>query len=426
MQMNPNPANDERDFFGTVYHLADVLMMGVGMQEIIWNEPMRGPNGWERTPKATTFVHPRHFTYTQDGFLTVFDENYSRYQFNTDGNQVFAPDPDRFICAQYYSHLGSPLSSGLIRPLGPWFSVYIFNQGWMFNFAQMHGSPFLDMIYAPGTPPEEIAKMEEYAKNAASNRYILHVQGTTIQAIAAQNQGTDNPQRHLAEESDKQCQLLTLGQTLTTDMPKSGAGSYAASQTHQGVLESRIQALSKWVAQSPLKQFAKACLRVNYGDDSECPDVRPDFTAVLTPAEKAALVSAISHSQMPFLAQEVYKLLGVEVPEDGDTITLNGKLGKCGSTEDEISAIGLQGEEEINQQLDMTEQQAKISKKYATKPAGKKVKASEMRRLLATASEEDLSELRDLIVKAKEAPYMNGELAAVEIKIQNIKEKARW
>lgn len=432
--MSPNPANDERDLRGTLYHLADVLLMGVGMQEIIWNEPQRGPFGWERTPRATTFVHPRHFTYTQAGFLTVFDENYSRYEFgqNKERNAIYAPDPDRFICAQYYSHMGSPLSAGLIRPLGPWLSRYVFNQEWMFNFAQKHGAPFMDMTYAPGTPPEEIARLQQFMSQAASQGWVIHVQGTEIEVHPPLAQGGDNPQRHLAEEADRQCQLLILGQTLTSDMPKSGAGSYAASQTHAEVRADRIQSLAKWIASSPLNQFVRAILRVNYGSEEECPTVHPDFSPSLTTTEKAAMITALGNSQIPFVAKPIYKLLEQPVPEEGDEVLIHGKLGECGPTDDELSAIGLQGVEEIDQQIEIAEQMAKIQGPAKPGAVGKDkkkkkpVKASELRRLLAGASKEDMAELRELIVKAKEAPYANGELEAVNVKINHIKEKSRF
>lgn len=427
--MYPDPANDERDFRGTLYHLADVLLMGVGMQEIIWNEPQRGAMGWERTPRATVFVHPLHFTYTSDGFLTVFDENYSRYQFSSDkAGMVYAPDPDRFICAQYYSHFGSPLSSGLIRPLGRWLSVYIFNQEWMFNFAQKYGGPFLDMTYAPGTPDSEIIRMKQFLANAASQGYVMHLQGTTIVSHPPHQQGSDNPQRHLAEEADKQCQVLILGQTLTTDMPASGAGSYAASQTHAGVKQEKIESLSLWMAHNPIKQLVRAILRVNYDNEDECPEVRPDFTPTLNAAEKGALISALGNCAIPFLADEIYKLLGFSCPEEGDKVLITGRLGECGPTDDELSAIGLQGVEEIDQQLELQEQQAKIAKKYAPAKANgnKPVKSSELRRILSEASQEDLDELRGLVVKAQEAPYANGELTAVAVKIKTIQQKARY
>lgn len=424
-QMSPNPGNDERDLRGTIYHLAHVLLMGVGMQEIIWNEPKRGPNGWERTPRATVYVHPRHFTYTQNGFLTVFDENYARYEFEPIGAHQFAPDPDRFIVAQYYSHMSSPLSAGLLRPLGIWMSIYIFNREWMLNFAQKHGSPFMDMTYKAGTPREEIDTMQQFLANGASRGYVMHQEGTVINVHPPMAMGTENPQRHLSEEADKQCQLLILGQTLTTDMPDSGVGSYAASQTHAEVRGDRIESLARWVAGSPLTQFAKAILRVNYGDDSECPNIVPDFVKSLTAQEKAALVQAFGNSPLPFLAEEVYKMLNMTVPEDGDKTIKQGKLGELGPTDDEISAIGLQGVEEVDQQLEMQEQQAKIAKKYATKPGANKkpAKASELRRILSQATPEDLAELSELVVKAKSASHANGELQAVQVKIEHIKER---
>lgn len=426
--MKPNPANDERGFQATVYHLADIPFMGVGMQEIIWGDYESGPNGGlERRPRATTFVHPRHFTYTSDGFLTVFDENYSRYVFNPDNNAVYAPDPDRFLCGQYYSHLGSPLSSGIIRPLLIWMPMIVFGREWSLNFAQKHGAPFIDITYKAGMQPGEIDQLNNFAAKAASQGYIIHVEGTTVTVTAPHAQGSDNPIRVLMEEADRQCQLLILGQTLTTDMPKSGAGSYAASQTHAGIRSDKIESVAKWIAQGPLEQFARACLRVNYENEDECPSVVPDFAKTLEASEKSTLITSLGTCPLPFLAEEVYKLLGFSVPEEGDKVTANGKLGELGPTDDEISALGLPGVEEVDQQLELAEQQAKIAKKYATKPApSKKTKASEMRAILAEASNQDVEELRSLVIAARSATHMNGELQAVQDKLKDIASKSRF
>lgn len=425
-QLNPTPSNDEKDFRGTLYHLAHIMLMGVGMQEIIWNEPQRGPFGWERRPRATAYVHPRHFTYTQDGFLTVFDENYARYLFKPDQNAIYAPDPDRFICGQYYSHMGSPLATGLMRPLGILFSIYIFTREWMTNDAQKHGSPFMDLTYKPGTPDGELQQMKQFLINAATQGFVMHLEGTEVTVHPATGQkDRDNPQRYLNEEADRNCQLVVLGQTLTTDLPRDGTGSYAASQTHANKESDRVKALAEWIGCNPLNQWARAIIRVNYGDEDEIPFVKPDFREHLTPEQKSTLIQAIGTCPIPLLADEVYRLLDFTVPEEGEQVLITGKLGSCGPTDDEISAIGLQGVEEIDQQLEMQEQQAKIAKKYApAKP--KPVKSSELRRLLANASEEDIADLRQLIIKAKEAPHANGELAAVEVKINHIREKARF
>lgn len=426
--MKPNPANDEKDFKATIYHLADILFMGVGMQEVIWGDWESGADGLQRLPRATAFVHPRHFTYTQDGFLTVFDDSYSRYEFNADGGAIFAPHPDRFLCGQYYSHQGSPLSAGLIRPLLIWLPMVVFGREWSLNFAQKHGAPFMDSTYKPGTPQAEINALNDFMAKASSQGFVIHQEGTTVTVHPPMSQGSENPIRHLMEEADRQAQFLILGQTLTTDMPKSGAGSYAASQTHSGIRADKIESVAKWIAHGPLMQLARAILRVNYGNDFECPHVAPDFTKPLEAEQKSTLISSLGTCPLPMLADEVYKLLGFSVPEEGDKVVAAGKLGELGPTDDEISALGLPGVEEVDQQLELAEQQAKIAKKYATKPTGKgkPAKASELRAILAEASSEDVEELRALVLKAREATHVNGELQAVAVKIKDITVRSRW
>lgn len=406
--MNPNPFNDEKDLAGLVYHMSMSFPMGMQLSEIIWNPVARAEGGrYERTVKATAFVHPRHFTYTSDGYLVVYDEEYNRLYFSPDKAGQAQPDANRFLCGQYFSHAGNSLSSGMLRALGWPFAAYVFNREWTMLAAQKHGTPFLDLTYKPGTPQGELLALQQFMQNAAADGYVMHLEGSTIQAHAAQAQTSDNPQRRLQEDADRYCQLVMLGQTLTTDVSDKG-GAYAASQTHMAVRQDRIEGLGKWVAAQPLTQLARAICRMNYGDEVDCPTVEADFTKPLGAAEKTTLMTAVSGCTVPLPAADVYRMLDMNAPEKGDLVLISGKLGELGDTTEELSAIGDNG-------LEMVEGQAATDRKAAERGM-RRVTAREVGQILYRASDAEVVEIRHLMAKAveaRDAGHLNGEGKAV-------------
>src|SRR5438477_12149755 len=107
--MKPDPFTDEKGFSGMVYHLTNAFINGIAMTEILWDD-----SGSEINPRATAFVHPRHYTFTTGGKLVLTAPNYQQYAY---------PNPDKFIVAQYSGHSGSCLTGGILRPLAWWWSA---------------------------------------------------------------------------------------------------------------------------------------------------------------------------------------------------------------------------------------------------------------------------------------------------------------
>lgn len=324
--MKPDRFTDERGFKGMVYHMAGAFTMGLMMEELMWEEP----KGGERLLRSAAFVHPRHFTFANDGTLAVFDDNYNRLYFNL-AKVGQTPDARKFVCGQFLSPSGSTLGAGFMRPLAWYWSSVVFNREWMARMAQNYGSPFLDVTYRPGTTPQELAALDANIKAGLGNRFIRHIEGTTLNVSPPASLGSDNPQRALAENADRQCQLLMLGQTLSTGT-EGGSGSYALGQAHMTVRSDRIEGLAKWIAAEPLSQLAESILMVNYGETSECPKIDVDFSKPMTAMEQAQFLAILGSCPLPVPAEQTYHRMGVAMPEEGDKVLVRGQLGILGDT----------------------------------------------------------------------------------------------
>lgn len=397
--MAPNPFNDEKGFSGMCYSLCDALLNGLSMTELMW-ETKRTAKGLMRLPRSSAWIHPRHYTFTNDGYIAVFDSTYGRLMTPTQSApKAYVPDERKFMCAQFMSRAGSSLGAGFMRPLAWAWAARQFNLEWMLNTAKQYGAPFIDITYKPGavtTDPgdnsSDIAKLTAMLKTAGANRRLIHPEGTVAEIHPAHPLGKENPQRVLEEKADEWCLYLLLGQKGTTF---STPGQLGNQEAHADVKNERVLGVANWLARNPLRQFARAVVKCNFGDDDECPVIMPDTTKPLEAGEVGQLMTSVSGSRIPVRADELYKKLGFSQPEPGETVVAGGKMMEMGEVlnEEEMFAQDLERQQAQGQQQVALEQQA----------AG--VRAS-LRRM----SNAQLDKLEDLIRAAERAPHPNGEL----------------
>lgn len=413
--MRPDPMSDERGFAGMVYDFTDALLNGLEATEILWKENAAG----EIVPRAAAWIHPRHFTYSNDGKIVMFDQMYQRLMFNQRvGKQ---PDNNKFIVCQYSSRSGSSLGAGLMRPLAYDWSAVMYNRDWMLTTAQNFGSGFISATVAPNTPEPELAKIDEMLANAGNQRWIRHVVGSEVKFHPPVSMGSDNPQRHLMELADEHCQLLLLGQTVSTHGKSGGLNGNDDAQA--GVRREFIESLAEWVGTDCLNQFAAMICRLNWGDDDECPTIEPDFTETPDPLEIAQRDAVFLTAKVPMDAEGFYKRHNLgPVPQPGDQVMVGGQLGHMGATDTAIEGVP----EEPEQVLPGGKPKpGDKSKKKPVKAADPLLRGTNIRALLGRCDEQELTTLQFLMVKAKSAPHLNGEAAAVDDYMTELANKHR-
>lgn len=327
----PDPTLDENDFSDLGRDLADAWGKGLSIQELDW-QPMPFEGGTVIGLKASRWIHPRYYGYP--GETSGPDRlmlNLAEIQQGSGGATVpasgfalpasgqWAPFPrDKFLIGVAKAKTGHPIGAALLRSLAWWWAVSNFTHEWLVNLAQIFGVPIRWATYAQGTPAEQIAKIEDMLENMGSAAWGAFPAGTTLELKESLKAGTDNPQLALLALVDKLCDLVVLGQTLTSEQGE--RGSQALGRVHEGVLSGRKQALLKWAIKVLNAQLIPAICRLNFGDTGEAPyfvcgEDEGDDTKTKAETFKIVLESGAEIPKRFF-----YDELGIPQPEPGDEV----------------------------------------------------------------------------------------------------------
>ena len=436
----PTPFTDERGFIGMVYDLCDAMLIGMSTGELMWHPLTDWGSGREYLPRAFAWAHPRHFSFSQAGVLTLANPGWSQlYTWPlqaASSNQTAMTsgtllDPTKFLCAQFKSGSGSTLAEGYTRVMALDWTRVMFAQEWMFVAAQNFGSPHVDFTFKPNvlSNPAELNKMLQLIEDGLSNRVFAHAEGTTL-TMMPPGTASNDPQEKLMDKADQHCMELFFGTEATTKATAGKLGGSNENDPHAKTKRDRVQGLANWVCAAGLSYFVDAVLYMNYGRNpaalAEKPSVEPDFTEPLTPQEKGAVVTAFGTCNVPIPTDDFYSMLGVQVPEEGDKVIVpaTGKIGVLGSTEEDLDVsqpdpippgmdadgnpLAPQGGEE-----DGNEEGAPGKKAVPV------TKAS-LARILAKATDAELFHLIPLAEAADKAVHHNGEHALLQQHLEKI------
>lgn len=268
--MKPDATAFEKNTEGMFYDLLDAHGKGISVVEVYWSASSAGI-----VPRAARQLNPNYIAFpslggssTQDRIL--FDPT-GRYG-NSSGLIPF--QSDNFLVAVSQSRSGHPASTALLRSLAKYWIASQFGFQWLVNYAQLFGTPLRWATYDPSNKGllDDICAMLE---NIGSSGWGAFPLGTTIEMKEPVGKAADNPQKLVMDIADKACDLLILGQTLTTDVGDSG--SRALGDVHMSVRDDIMSAAADWLAGVLNTQLVPAILRLNYGDDSEAPILAPEI-----------------------------------------------------------------------------------------------------------------------------------------------------
>ncbi len=87
-------------------------------------------------------------------------------------------------------------------------------------------------------------------------------------------------------------------------------------------------------------QFARAVIKLNYGDDDEIPFIRADFTEVASPEVQARRWATLMGPSMPpVLLTEFYRENSLSQPSPGDHVIKNGHICIMDQTSTTLSQL---------------------------------------------------------------------------------------
>jgi phage gp29-like protein len=273
-KMRPNPAGDENGFQQTIYDILDAWLKGTSVLEIEWEARQDRKLGKIIAPRCTHWVHPSNYAWTDAGWLGLAPGSSSFVNpFSSERKATPFPE-DKFLIAICKAKTGHPLAGALLRPLAFWWCAANFTSEWFLNFAQIFGLPIRWANYDPNVPGL-VDKVCDMLENMGSAAWGAFPAGTTLDIKDAPKGGTDNPQVALLDRADKQCDILILGQTLTTDTPSAGGGTRAQGEVHLTVRDQIIESCCDFAENVINNQLVPMILRLNYGDT----ELAPEFCA---------------------------------------------------------------------------------------------------------------------------------------------------
>ncbi|MHB8520720.1 MAG: phage portal protein family protein [Limisphaerales bacterium] len=309
-QMRPDPAQDECDFRAMIQEVLDAWSKGLSVVELLWDVD---DDSQLIVPRAAQWVHPQNYGYGPDGGTLML--NIGGWSQGETGWQPF-PD-NKFLIGVAKGKSGHPLGGAMLRALAWWWAAGNFASEWFLNFAQIFGMPLRFATYDP-TRPDLVTVIMDMLQNMGSAGFGAFPAGTAIELKEAGSQGKDNPQAAILDRADTMCDLLVLGETLTSELR--GGGSRAAAMVHMGILKGRKKAAADWVGALLNTQFAPAFCRLNWGDDDLCPRFLVDLIEEQSALEMAQRDVLLLGAGVDLPKEWSYDRWGIPMPAAGDDV----------------------------------------------------------------------------------------------------------
>jgi phage gp29-like protein len=212
-----------------------------------------------------------------------------------------------------------PIFSGAMRPLVKYWMAAVFGMGWYMQYVQLFGIPWRT-VATDGTP-EAMAKGEEFLADIGSSGYAITNQDFKFEVHDGVSGSAQSlPQAAIIDLANKTCDLLLLGQTLTTD--NTGTGSRALGEVHADTLSDMEKDRAKWLSNFLTDQLVPAIVRMNFGEipSEEMPYAVVEIPEVEDDKTNAERVKILKDIGLPMPSKWVYETLRVPEPMEGEEL----------------------------------------------------------------------------------------------------------
>jgi len=307
----PRPAYLELDTHGMVKAMIDAYAKGISVVEILWHVQ----NGVV-SPRCYCPVPAKYLSYPQDS--TMVD----RLMFAKDGvNYGNLEDfpADKFLLGVWQQGGIHPIHCGNLRSLTKQWLGAIYGMGWLMQYAQLFGIPWRH-VETDGTEGA-MTKAQELLETIGSSGAAVTGPGVKLSVLeGVSGSAATMPQSHLMDIADKACDILLLGQTLTTDT--SDSGSRALGDVHASVRAEVLQTVAAWVGDIFNNQLIPAIVRMNFGTvaSEDMPYVSIEIPVPKDQKTVAERVKILAEIGLPMSTKWVYEELGIPEPQADDVL----------------------------------------------------------------------------------------------------------
>jgi phage gp29-like protein len=324
--MEGDPTLDTSGFSGMIKDVVDAVPCGFSISEIYWTQV-----DGEIVPQYTKKLPARFFGYS------LSPEQPDQLMLNPKGNMAFTwealqPFPlNKFLVGVYKGNLSHPTIGAKLRCLAPYWLAQKYGLKWLMVFAQVFGSPTRIAHYTPGDQEtfNSLCTMLEQMGNAGWGAFPV---GAEVELMEPKSTaGTLLPQRVLTQDANEECDLMILGQVLTSTAGRAG-GNRALGEVHADTERKVLNGTAGFV-KSVVKQLIKAILFLNYGETSELPTLEgateePQDELALAQRDAVLFGSSVGQLQLPVAKDFLYSRHSVPEPADDAELYVPTGVGK--------------------------------------------------------------------------------------------------
>jgi len=336
------PGEEQSGWRDTLADLMDGWTRGVSVSEIFWEarSGINYPLAW--LPRATRDIPATHYGWQTDGDLglRIYPDA------NTSGDGV--PLAQRkFLVAIRKARKGHSSRGALLRSLAWWWAAANFSREWLLNFAQLFGQPYRWATYDSASPGarEQLAAMMDAMGSAA---WGVGPSGSDVKFVESKSSSGENPQEKVLRLADEACDLLLLGQTLTTSAGDSG--SRALGEVHANVRSDIIDAAAAWLCEILNEQLAPAIVELNYGDqgeDASLPYWECGRKAQVDQKMRAETAQIWIESGIDIPAEFLHEFLSIPRPQPGEDVIGGSSAGVTPALRRAVAKLPLDAREYV-------------------------------------------------------------------------------
>jgi len=310
--LKPDARRLEVGFEKACSAIAESTATGHAVVEILWHRTQ----DQALLPRAFRAVSAGWYSYPY-GITSDMEDPTDRLQLRPGGPRTRALEDfpaNKFLVSIQPGHAGHPAVSATLRSLAKYWVAAVFGLEWMMSHAQLFNIPFRWANYPKGdkTARDAVAGM---LANIGTAGWAAFPEGVKMQFLEAQKSAGDLPAKLLGDIADAACDILLLGQTLTSDAGD-GGGSYALGAVHRSVRSQRLESICREVAVVLTEQLVPAVLHLNLGTVPElCPEIRVDMPETKDAKSEAERDRILLSMGMPLPEAWLYERHGVPLPD---------------------------------------------------------------------------------------------------------------
>jgi phage gp29-like protein len=264
----------QHNFQATIYELLDAVARGVSVLEIDWtvDNGKYVPAGTRRVPwtclgfEKPQYFHSSNFTLHNSEALRLFPDR------NQENPKRFESYPHKFMVGVYRAKSGHIAETAQLRALAHLWLGRMLGWEWMAHKAELFGLPIRWATYDPTAPQTQIDQISDMLRNMGTAAWGAFPQGTDLQMIHGSTPGVAGKSEHterLMFLADRACDLLFLGQTLTSE--EGSSGSYALGSVHREVELDLYENYASYVIDVINNQLIPSIIELNWGNSEELP-----------------------------------------------------------------------------------------------------------------------------------------------------------